>query len=285
MNSPSMCPALLAHSIALLLAQELQGATVCPTPDQVRTHLRTLVRDEGAPGTIGRLTDEPGGVRLRLDDADGRPLGDRLLPPSTDCRALAAAAAVSLAVWQGRIEAGASESAPAAVSPARWALGLGGSLSTAPAGRDLGGALGLALLGRLRGSGPLAGQMLLEWQAERAFALGAGEVRSRRISAGLGVELGQTTGALRVAAHALVLGARLSLRGAGLGVDRADEAWEMGVGAGARVLVGAPIFAWIDLGGRYWPRPRTAAVAPAGGSLELPALEAGLVAGIGFGRL
>ena len=34
------------------------------------------------------------------------------------------------------------------------------------------------------------------------------------------------------------------------------------------MLVGAPIFAWIDIGGRYWPRPRAAAVAPAGGLLD-----------------
>jgi hypothetical protein len=151
-----MCHALLAHSAAVLLAQQLQGATVCPTPDDVRTQLRGLVRDEGAAGTIGRLVEEPGGVRLRLDDTDGRRLGERLLPPSTDCRALAAAAAVSLAAWQGRIEARVSESVPA--SSARWAVGVGGSLSTAPAGRDLGGALGVARLARLRGSGPLAGQ-------------------------------------------------------------------------------------------------------------------------------
>ena len=278
-----MCHALLAHSVALLLAQQLQGATVCPTPDDVRTELRALVRDEGAAGMFGRLVDEPGGVRLMLDDADGRRLGERLLPPSTDCRALAAAAAVSLAVWQGRIEARVTEPAPA--WSANWAVGAGGSLSTAPTGRDLGGAFGVALLARLRGSGPLAGQLLLERQAERAFDLGAGEVRSRRTSAGLGVEVGQSTGAIRVAAQALVLGARLSLRGSGYGSDRADEAWDVGVGAGARVLVGAPIFAWIDVGGRYWPRPRAAAVAPGGGSLDLPALEAGLVAGVGFGRL
>lgn len=278
-----MCHALLAHLVAVLLAQQLQGATLCPTPDDVRTHLRALVRDEGAAGTVGRLVDEPEGVRLSLDDADGRRLGERLLPPSTDCRALAAAAAVSLAAWQGRIEARPSE--PAAASPARWAVAVGGSLSTAPAGRDLGGALGVALLARVRGSGPLAGQLLLEWHAERAFAFGAGEVRSRRTNGGLGVELGQTTGAIRVAAQALVLGSRLTLRGSGYGSDRADAAWDVGVGAGARVLIGAPIFAWLDLGGRYWPRPRAAAVAPGGASLDLPAFEVGLVAGIGFGRL
>jgi hypothetical protein len=163
-------------------------------------------------------------------------------------------------------------------------VGLGGSLSAAPAGRDLGGALGVALLARLRGRGPLAGQLLLERQAERAFAFGAGEVRARRTSAGLGLELGQSAGAIRVGAQALVLGARLSLHGSGYGSDRADDAWDVGVGAGARVLVGAPIFAWFDIGGRYWPRPRAAAVAPAG-SLNLPAFEAGVVAGVGFGRL
>jgi hypothetical protein len=277
-----MCHALVAHAVAVLLAQQLEGATVCPMVDDVRTHLRALVRDEAAAGTVGRLVDEPGGVRLMLDDADGRRLGERLLPPSTDCRALAAAAAVSLAVWQGRIEARVSEPAPRA--SASWAVGVGGSLSAAPAGRDLGGALGLALLARVRGSGPLAGQLLLERQAERAFGFGAGEVRTQRTSAGLGVELGQNAGAIRVAAQALVLGARLSLRGSGYGSDRGDETWDVGVGAGARVLVGAPIFAWIDVGGRYWPHPRAAAVAP-GGSLDLPALEAGLVAGVGFGRL
>ena len=131
----------------------------------------------------------------------------------------------------------------------------------------------------------LAGQLLLERQAERTFALGAGEVRSRRTSAGLGVEIGQRAGPFRLAAQALVLGARLSLRGSGYGSDRADQAWDVGLGGGARLLVGSPIFAWMDIGGRYWPRPRAAAVAPGGGTLDLPALEAGLVAGIGFGRL
>ena len=278
-----MSHALIGHSIAVLLAQQLAGVTVCPTPDDVRTQLRALVGDEGDRGTIGRLVDEPGGVRLMLDDADGRRLGERLLPPSTDCRALAAAAAVSLATWQGRIDAGVSE--PARESPIHWAVGAGGSLSAAPAGPDLGGALGVALLARLRGSGPLAGQLLLERQAERAFALGAGEVRARRTSVGLGVELGDRVGRIRVAAQALVIGARLSLRGSGYGSDRADQAWDLGLGAGARLLVGAPMFAWIDIGGRYWPRPRAATIAPAGGSLDLPAIEAGLIAGVGFGRL
>ena len=224
-----MCHALLAHSVALLLAQQLQGTTVCPTPDDVRNHLRALVRDEGDAGAIGRLVDEPAGVRLMLDDAAGRRLGERLLPPSSDCRALAAAAAVSLAVWQGRIDARGSE--PVRASLANWAVGAGGSLSTAPAGGDLGGALGLAVLARVRGSGMLAGQLLLERQAERTFALGAGEVRSRRTSAGLGVEIGQRAGPFRLAAQALVLGARLSLRGSGYGSDRADQAWDVGLGA------------------------------------------------------
>ena len=96
----------------------------------------------------------------------------------------------------------------------------------------------------------LAGPLLLERQAERAFALGAGEVRSRRTSAGLGVEIGQRAGPIRLAAQALVLGARLSLRGSGYGSDRADQAWDVGLGAGARVLVGSPSLpGWTSGGG------------------------------------
>jgi hypothetical protein len=283
MHLALMSHALLVPSVALVLAQQLQGTTACPTPDEVRSQLRALVGDEGDAGAIGRLVDEPGGVRLMLDDAAGRRLGDRLLPPSSDCRALAAAAAVSLAVWQGRIDARGGE--PVETATASWAVGAGGSLSAAPAAGELGGALGLAVLARMRGSGMLAGQLLIERQGERAFPLGAGEVRSRRTSAGLGLEIGQPVGRLRLAAQALLLGARLSLRGSGYGSDRADRAWDLGLGAGARVLVGSPVFAWMDVGGRYWPRPRAAAVAPGGGALNLPALEAGLVAGIGLGRL
>jgi hypothetical protein len=99
---------ILGASLALLLQSSPASAEPlvlspldCPTPNVIDARVREIlgVTPEAALPERASVLPEGESLRVTLRAADGRALGDRVLPVEGDCEAQAAAVAVLLATW------------------------------------------------------------------------------------------------------------------------------------------------------------------------------------------
>jgi len=305
---------------ALLLAAAVQveGNTTCPRPDQVASRLGALLvtpdagpaeKEREQAAERARLDEDGGDLVVLLEGSTGDVLGTRRFSRSDACEDLAAAVAVSLAVWLSDVHPSyttahltppARAAAPAAdvqvVAPratpqaeATWgagvALGLGSAVDVPAAVAD-GVATAWLRLGASRNA--LRGEA--EGMSRRELTVQGGKGEWRRWILGLGLERtltaapdGAGAGWLRGFATARV--AWLDLDGVGFAVNHRTRVLDPGASAGLRAAWRHGSWgSWVELALSLWPIGHDAVVASASGQAQrLPALDVLLRVGAGWG--
>jgi len=301
---------------ALLLATvvHVEGSTTCPGPEQVASRLDGLLAPPGAGAgeeATGRaqLSEDGAELVVLLEDRDGNVVGTRRFTRSDACEDLAAAVAVSLAVWLSDVHPSYPTAhlatAPRPVTPAadvhvvaegpparpatNWgaglALGLGSALDTPAAVAD-GLAAGWFRLGTSRNALRAEGEAL----SRRQLTLQGGKGEWRRWILGLGLERtliaaadGSGAGWLRGFATARL--AWLDLEGVGFAVNHRSRVLDPGASAGLRAVAKRGNWgSWVELALALWPIGHDAVVASASpGAERLPVLDVFLRVGAGWG--
>jgi hypothetical protein len=276
----------------------VQGTTTCPTPQAVEARLGPLV-STGAASDV-RLAREGPVLHVALHAPDGRLTARRSIDGAHSCEALAEAAAVIVAAWQGDVgnrpllaaEApnGAAgdlrASAVPAYAPAAgpgWGLAAAGGLSLAAKTPAPTAALGITHAPVP--ASPWSGRLGLAYQGPRESALGTGKLRWQRSVVELGPQLQGGAGPFGWALH---LGGALGvtrLQGRGLADARDHQDFGLGISGGARLSLGrSGLRPFLELGARGWPTDIVAYEGFAGGEMALPRVELLLTLGAAFGR-
>jgi len=301
---------------ALLLATavHVEGNSTCPRPEQVTARLGELLarpEDTAAEQAAdrARLSEDGAELVVALERPGGELLGTRRFSRSAACDDLAAAVAVSLAVWLSDVHPAYSTAqlAPLARLPtptadlqvaapppppragAAWgaglALGLGSALDT-PATVADGMATGWLRLGDSRNALRAEAEVL----SRRELTLPGGKGEWRRWILGLGLERALSAGAggldrgwLRGFATARL--AWLDLDGVGFAVNHSSRVLDPGASAGLRAVWKRGRWAsWVEVALSLWPIRHDAVVASASPEAEaLPVLDAFLRVGAGWG--
>jgi hypothetical protein len=287
-------------AIAVLLAAvTVQGATTCPTPQAVDTHLRPLLA--AAPGAAGDVRLERDGnlLHVALYARDGRLTARRTLAGPHSCEALAEAAAVIVAAWQGdggerpllaadasahpASDLRAAAEAPAPLARTPWGVGLGGGLSMA--GSSPAATAALTIVNAPLPDRPWLGRLGVVYQGAREAALTTGKLRWQRWTLELGPQLQGGAGNWGWAVH---LGGALGLtrlQGVGLADARDQRDLGFGVAGGARLSLGQTgLRPFLELGLTGWPSRLVAYEGGAGRQRTIPRFEGRLTLGGALGR-
>jgi hypothetical protein len=282
----------------LFAAVTVQGTTTCPTPKAVEARLGPLV-STGAASDV-RLEREGPALHVALYSPDGRLTARRSIDGAHSCEALAEAAAVIVAAWQGDVgdrpllaaEAPTAAAAdlrattvPAAVAAAGpgWGLAAAGGLSlaaTTPAPTAA-----MTITHAPVPASPWSARLGLAYQGPRESALGTGKLRWQRWVVELGPQLQAGAGPFGWALH---LGGVLGvtrLQGRALADARDHQDFGLGISGGARLSLGrSGLRPFLELGARGWPADIVAYEGSAGGETTLPRVELLLTLGAAFGR-
>jgi hypothetical protein len=269
---------------------ELEGATVCPRPDEVAARLQELVVADGHPPARERVhLDQDGeALVLRLGDDPAHPLAQRRLE-AAPCADLANAAAVVIAAWATELRAAATPNVvlPRARPRAQIGWELAGGFVGALAGPSFaaGGELS-AMLGQ-RG-GRLHGRLALGGTGLRDIDVGMAPPahgRYTRAWLGLGPVVRFRPGRFLLDLDALASVALIYVSGIGYTTSRSATDVDVGLGGGGRAAVRAgPVAPYLGLHVQGWLRPLSLAVSgPAGGTAALPRFEVWLSAGLAVG--
>ena len=251
-----------------------------------------LPEDSAAPATPKRGLGDAGGDRgeivargletaVRLTDANGTLLDERVLEGS--CEERAHRAAVLLAIWETRL--GVEAPVPVAGPPTTTAP-VGVAKVPASAMR-LGAALvasadnaGLAPTGMLELQaqpwvGSAWGRLAVEATGERSLALGPGDARWSRLTAGTGAVFELGTGRVTTALRGDFLVSRVSMQGDGFASNHQGTVWQAGADLGLRLQLSLPRRArvWLDLSALAWPGQQVLSVGNVTNTRSLPALE------------
>jgi len=300
---------------ALLLATavHVEGTTACPRPEQVTARLGELVPQPADAGEEAvdraRLTEDGAELVIVLERAGGEVVGTRRFSRTDACEDLAAAVAVSVAVWLSDVHPAYSTAqlaplprpaAPVAdvqvvaLPPPRradaaWgaglAFGLGSALDSPAVVAD-----GLATAWLRLGGSSNALRAEAEVLSRRELTLQGGKGEYRRWILGLGIERDLTSasrgaggGWLRGFATARL--AWLDLEGVGFAVNHTTRALDPGASAGLRTLWKRGTWAsWVEVALSLWPIGHDAVVDSAAPQAErLPVLDAFLRVGAGWG--
>jgi len=135
------------------------------------------------------------------------------------------------------------------------------------------------------GGWALGGRLALLGSTERELALGTGAVRWRRLVVDLGPQwrLTSARSAVRWDLHAGTQLAYVTASGTGFAINRHATSLDLGIGAGARLLLGGRLVRpWLDLSLGGWLRQEDAYSDPGGTSVGLPRIEAILALGLSF---
>jgi hypothetical protein len=279
----------------------VEGNAACPTPEDVERSLATIVPpvDEGQRQDRARVEQGMGELHIELLRDDGTRLAERRLSARGDCGDMAAAAAVVIATWEGRLkpEPGAPPALPAPVAvavvnaPRRAPLrrfwfdagaaivgaraggqnAAGVELDASVGGAPLGPRLGVLVSATLPRDQALAGTLVARWT--RA-ALAAGP-RER-------LRLGPATIDLGVSAAVALLHTEGS--GSGAYALHSDTTAQLGGVVGARVghdWSEVAVWAGFELWGWLGRQELEVNGTKAG---DLPALDARLALGVSWGR-
>jgi hypothetical protein len=275
MSPATFLMALLASAPPLSVAVE--SATDCPSGADVTTRLQGLLPRLEPWDRIDRaqLRDEGAALRLTLvDGRSGAVMGERLLPASASCAALADAVALVIASWKSDVHAEFGADLPAvprakAPAPAAslasvahsrtettglgprapdWELLLGAGVASAGPGAAPGGAAAAGFWGSPAALFALRGiytpprrstgfALAGSFETNRAFDLGGGQARWNRSAAAVGIERRRLTRWARLAVRADLSLARLALSGRGFSENFQQIGWSPGVTAALRLAL------------------------------------------------
>jgi hypothetical protein len=268
--------------LALLALVIDDAGAQCPTGAAVAEEFRAVAGENATLRERVEMRQIAAGLRLRLVDANGAVLAERTLPGG-DCAELARAAAVVLAAWRTDVEASTPrlqiKPPPPRPKPS-WEVGAGflASLPSFAAGGEVSAAIG-------------ARRWLLRLDAfgmslrDLAVGRSSGHARFTRagLSAGPMVRFRPRRFVLDL--HAEATFALLYMDGVGYSTNQSANAFDLGLGGGARAAVhfgpAAPFLGVTVVG---WPIGQTVVISgPAGGSARVPTFEVWLQAGIAFG--
>jgi hypothetical protein len=284
----------------LLAAVSVQGATTCPTPQAVEARLRPLLAGgEGAVGEV-RLEREGPALHVALYSPDGRLNTRRTVTGAHSCEALADAAAVIVAAWQGDAGVqpllaadtppGAASSdvranAPAPVASIAGAWGLGAAAGLSLAGTRPAAAGTLTAIHAPLPHLPWAGRLGFVYQWPRESALPGGKLRWQRWVLELGPQLEGAGGPWRWAVHAGGAAGLTQLLGVGLEDPRLQQDLGLGITGGARLALGrSSLRPFLELGVRGWPTRIVAYEGVTGRQVAISRVEGLLTLGAALGR-
>jgi len=300
----------LAVKLALSLTEaglQILGTSTCPTAPEVQAELvnGSVPNVRSDQPAVVRLDQDSadGTLRLRVYDENGVLLGVRALPPESDCRLLAQAAATLLRSLELELEV-AQAPLPLVVlnAPAKGSDETKRRVSTA---LELGGgaigsfdgsaaAAGALLISSLRiGHSPIRPELALAFETPRQLAVTtSGHGSWWRIWAAPGAQWRLTDRRLFwLSLHLdLPIGAVVAT-GTGFPANEGGAAFDLGVSlgvrAGLRFLLprgeaGAGLLPWLGLWGTGWPLAHVLSVAGGSSDATLPRLEACLGLGLSW---
>ena len=273
----------------------LSGNASCPRPDEVAALLATMLPEDAAVpgGDCGEIIARGLETAVRLTDASGTVLDERVLEGSCDERAHRAA--VLLAIWETRL--GVDAPAPVADSPTTTTAGPMAVAKVAAseqkethrstAAMRLGAALvasadsaGLAPTGVLElqaqpGVGRAWGRLAVEATGEKSFALGRGDARWSRLILATGAVYELGTGRVATALRADFLLSRVSVQGDGFAANHQGMVWQAGADVGLRLGLSLPrrTSIWLDFSALAWPGQQVLSAGNVMNTRSLPTLE------------
>jgi hypothetical protein len=277
----------LALTLAALNIDD--GGSQCPTGAAVAEAFTAVAGETAALRERVELRQIAAGVRLRLLDPNGAPLAERTLPgpeKGETCAELARAIAVVLAAWRTEVEAGTPKLAikpPPPREKPSWELSAGFMASLAGRSFAAGGELEAAV-GRRR--------WLLRLDAFgmdlRTVAVGRSTGHARFTRAGLQVGPMVRFRPRRwlFDLHAEATFALLYMDGVGFSTNHSANAFDLGLGLGARAAHHwGPVAPFLGITILGWPIGQSVVISgPAGGNAPLPTFEVWLRTGIAFGN-
>jgi hypothetical protein len=290
---------LATGALAILLgALPVGGSSTCPSPADVVARAQAL----GVASSEHRASVDPegAGVRIRLVDASGATLGERVLP-AAPCPDLAQAAAVLLSVWEARLRAAEpsamQEPAPAATPAPPPAVEA--APPPRPKHQPMAMEAGIGLTAGVDSVGLTFGAQLMGSLTPARLGFGA----DFSIAA-LGVRDVDVDGVtVHYQRFPIGLGLHYRLLGDPVRVDllaRADAAMlvvsdetsnpqtyrsvDFGASGGARAEAAlGPLWIWFSVCVTAWPGRQTLTVTGFPGGRELPGFEFLFVEGVAFG--
>jgi hypothetical protein len=285
----------------------LRGTSECPAPAQVAALLPGMLPQTGADAQDAYVTIDPVGsaVAITVRGLDGSLLLYRpLAPPSGEratCQALALAVAVIIATW--KIERSAELSllqpdlhpppaalavpdrvpaayvaAPALPAPPGPVLLLGAAVGTSVDRAGIAGTGGVEVEVRRRSLGV---RLTLVADTERDYAQDGGTVTWRRWCTGLGAVWRLPVSALGLELAGQALLGRVTVQGAGFGIDRTDHALAWGTEAALRVVGAGAVQPFLEAAVRGWLSDQEVEVRGGGSDgSALPRVEGRITVGV-----
>lgn len=302
--------------ISLLAGVSLQGDPVCPSADQVRVALQSMMStaDFVAVTSVIRLAEVPGHVRVERLEESGAVEASRLVPvDSTACEQAAERVALLVALWEAQLESGVvlelppeapapETDVPQSVSPQETppvappkplerqmptrvessaSLGLFAERS----GGSYAPAASLTL--RVRGANGfgLAASFSVAGEHQMEHPAGAGaRVHWQQSALALGPCYAATKDAFAPFVQLQLLTGLLRLRGSGFDRNIAGREWDFGSRAELGVLLGrGRLRPFVSAALSYRLRRQSVVVRGSDGGQALPHLELLLGAGVAWG--
>ncbi len=268
---------------------------MCPSPAEVQRQVDALVLDGGdgaGPPRSAILEETPGGLTVRLVEADGTLIFERVLPSGRSCGDLAEIAALVLASWSSKLTSQSSEAeplpslaAPAAPAPAlaprrawSWEVALGPTVSFAGTFAP-GGLLQV-------GTGPAQARWEVHavgsYDGPRPQPEGTGQVSWQRAQLGLGggYALSRLPYSLEVGGEVVL--SDIFMAGQGFPNNGSTTSLDPGIDLGARLaLLRGRWHPWVGVWATVWLREEYPTVTNAAFSpTPLPLVEG--FAGVGL---
>jgi hypothetical protein len=292
-----------ALSALAVVAIRIHASGDCPTAADIERELAPLLGDAAPASDVATLARaEDGRLSLVLDDAAGRPIGERVFPRARTCRDDAQTVAVALAIWEARLHPeitlrldqlppepapAPSEAttvrreAPPAVAPTKML-----SLGVAAAGDWQAGAVVPAARlelawGRADGRWRARVAALGVAPHARDFGPGPGRVSWWRATLVLGADVDLVAGRrVALVAGVGVAAGLVSISGSGFAVDRVARSLDAGGELRLRVEGrGGRVRPWAGLSILGWARRQALEIGGTPEVSDLPRLEPMAAAG------
>lgn len=280
----------------------VQGAAVCPRPDEVARALDPLLApsDRDAIDASAELVPQGPSVLLRLARSDGTVLFEKQLAAESSCAATAETAAVVLAAWAAQLHADLSYAfeTPARVDrPAQPPQSPMVAAQPAPAVRPWAGTVGAGVFASFqpstfapavaidvrvrRESSPWGGKLGFVGTGAHQLSLAPGNATWRRISASIGLLRHQAWRRLSINEEIALNPALLLVGGSDYTQAHSTQTWDFGAAAAVRLgLAWGRLEPWVEVGATGWLRSQVIEVTGIAQNKTLPGFEAQAGAGI-----
>jgi hypothetical protein len=296
---------------------DVRGDTECPSPAELSAALVGLVPASATPASpdVAELRAVDGVVSVRLVNAKGDVIAEKILPASPSCAEKARTAAVIIAAWEARIRAGMlgglsvprPERAPPpptpppvvqvkiVEAPARPAMIVRDVAPPAPLQIEPGAAVFASLV-----SGELAAGLLAEAALSRRdapFALGIGGLAVgthattvgpgqgswRRFGGVVDGRARSSFGSVELELRAGLAMTALSIEGRSLPKPTSTTMFDPGALVGLRgKLRAGSVSPWLEGTFAFWPSSHNLYLSGTNDSADLPSAEALLSVGVAF---